>query len=200
MEGLSLAGNIQGVPADTFIAIFKANAFGPALKWVDDFVLFRTPSAGHVNEDGITEYVYSYDLSAVMAITDPLGIPWHPIDVKGQDFKSTVSYVGFVWDLEHHSVSLSPKKRLKYLDKVCSLLHASSSKISCKDCMSILGTLQHISFIYKEGHSLLLPFSSFLSKFHNDFACRHVPHSITESFHWWEAVLSKPSCSCSLMP
>jgi len=116
-----------------------------------------------------------------MVIMDPLGIPWHQINVKGQGFRSTVPYVGFIWDLEHHSISLSSKKQLKYLLKVCSSLHAATLPFSWKDCMSILGILQHISFIYKEGHSTLPPFSAFLAKFPNNFLHHHPPKSVIES-------------------
>jgi len=62
-----------------------------------------------------------------MNITNPLRVPRHPIKVKGQDFGPTVSYVGLVWNLEDHSLSLSPKKHLKYLKKVCSSLCSSDS-------------------------------------------------------------------------
>ena len=112
MEGLSSSGNIQGCPANTLIAIFKSKSISPALKWVDNFVLFHTPSSSFINTGGTTRYTYPYDLSAVMDVTNYLGILWHPIDVKGHEFKSTVPYAGFIWDLEHHSVSLSFKKCL----------------------------------------------------------------------------------------
>ena len=61
-------------------------------------------------------------------------------------------------------------------------------------------TLQHVSFIYKEGRSTLPPFAALISKFHNNFACHHTPKSVTESLRWWEAVLEHSDCSCSLMP
>src|SRR5882672_1172846 len=118
MEGLSSAGNIQGCPADALVAIFKYKSICPVLKWVDDFVLFRTPSSSYTDTNGAITYTYPYDLLTVKHVTDPLGVPWHPIESKGQDFNSTVSYVGFIWDLERHSISLSSKKRLKYLSKV----------------------------------------------------------------------------------
>jgi len=116
-----------------------------------------------------------------MVIMDPLGIPWHRIDVKGQEFRSTVPYVGFIWNLEHHSISLSAKKQLKYLSKVHSSPQAATLPFSQKDYMSILGTLQHISFIYKEGRSTLPPFSAFLAKFPNNFLRHHPPKSVIES-------------------
>ena len=151
MGGLSSSSNIQGCPANALITIFKLNSIGPAIKWVDDFVLFCTPSSSFINVKGAPKHSYTYDLSTVMELTDSLGVPWHTINVKGQDFNSIVPYIGFIWDLEHHSISLSTKKCLKYLSKVHSLLNVTNSLFSRKDCMSILSTLQHISFIYKEG-------------------------------------------------
>ena len=96
MEGLSSAGNMQGSPADLLVTIFDSMLIGPALKWVNDFVLFHTPSSSYMDADGIPNYVYLYDLSTVTGVTVPLGIPWHPIETKGQDFKSTIPYIRFI--------------------------------------------------------------------------------------------------------
>ena len=124
MEGLSTAGNIQGGLADALLAILHSKSISPALKWVNDFVFFHIPSY-FVTDTAVTvNYSYSYDLTSVMKITDPLSIPWHPIEVKGQDFWLQVSYVGFMWNLELHTISLSPKKCIKYLEKVRSSLCA----------------------------------------------------------------------------
>jgi len=190
MEGLSSVGNIQGGPADMLIVIFTSKSISPALKWVDNFVIFHVPSS-YANTEGFTNYTYPYDLPTIMDITNPLGVPLHPIDIKGMDFNSWVSYVGFTWDLELHTVSLSIKKHLKYLAKICHSLHVDYSSFSQKECMSILGTLQHISFIYKEGCLTLPPFTSFIAKFPNDFTCRHAPKPIIEGLCWWEAILEK---------
>src|SRR5882724_5068962 len=154
MEGLSTAGNIQGCPADALLAILSSKSIGQALKWVDVFVFFRTPSSSTTDTSGAKSHAYSYDLSSIWNVTDPLRVPWHPIKAKGQDFGPSVSYVGFVWNLEDHSLSLSPKKCLKYLEKVRTSL-LSSHSISQKHTMSILGTLQHISFIYRDDCSTL---------------------------------------------
>jgi len=66
--------------------------------------------------------------------------------------------------------------------------------------MSILGTLQHLSFVYKEGCSTLPPFLVFLAKCLNNFSCCHAPKVIIESLHWWEVVLAKSDCSHLLKP
>jgi len=110
MEGLCSAGNIQGCLANALVAIFHEKSIGPVLKWVDDFAIFHSLVSSSSNANGVIEYSYSYNLPAIMDITDPLGILWHPIETKGQDFGSTVSYIGFIWDLEGCSISLSPKK------------------------------------------------------------------------------------------
>ena len=43
IEGLSSAGSIQGTLADACIKILKANKIEPVFKWVDDFIIFRSP-------------------------------------------------------------------------------------------------------------------------------------------------------------
>jgi len=65
---------------------------------------------------------YSFYLNTIFDITTPLGILWHLIETKGQDFASLVKYVGFQWDLESHCVSLPEKKQVKILAKIDSFL------------------------------------------------------------------------------
>jgi len=200
MEGLSSSGNIQGLPADALVALLSWHGVDKVLKWVDDFCLFRTPTPIVLDEmSGLSRH-YSMDIESILAFTSPLGVPWHPITEKGQVFTSTVPYVGFLWDLDRHTVSLSTKKRLKYLDKVLAFQTLTTSKVSRKHCMSIHGTLQHITFVYKQGRSSLPPLSAFISKFPNDFALHHVPKSILECLKWWIAVLQNPSTLRSLVP
>ena len=104
MEGLSLAGNIQGLPADALVTVFKSKLIDNVLKWVNDFVFFHVPIPCPLITHTHTQHQYYYDISTILAITNPLGIPWHPVNVKGQDFCSMVPYVGFMWSLESHMV------------------------------------------------------------------------------------------------
>jgi len=79
-----------------------------------------------------------------------LPTPWcaHGIDwFKGQDFASSVMYVGLLWDLQNHSVSLPDKKCLKYLPQNANLPVTVKLKVSWKEVvLSIHSTLQHICF------------------------------------------------------
>src|SRR5882724_3205644 len=115
MEGLSSAGNIQGAPIDTLIAILKSKSIPNVLKWVDDFVFFCIPSTIPPILHSHTHFQYDYNLSTILSITNLLGIPWPSIQSKGKYLQSMVSYVGFIWSLDNHSVSLSYKICIKYL-------------------------------------------------------------------------------------
>src|SRR5882672_3895252 len=200
MEGLSSSGNIQGVPADALVAIIKHHGVDNVLKWVDDFCFFRVPASSSPDGKGGFTHRYSTDITSILSVTDLLGVPWHPVEVKGQDFVSSVAYIGFSWDLENRTVSLSAKKHLKYLEKTRSFMALARSKVTRKEVMSIHGTLQHICFVYRQGRPSLPPFSAFIAKFPNDYARHHIPRSVLDSLAWWEIILQNPSNSRSLLP
>src|SRR5882724_5373637 len=88
IEGLSSEGRIQGTPADTCIEILCTNKITPVFKWVDNFVIFRSPSTSHLL---VHQYTYDYDLACMTRITNLLGIPWHL--TKGQDFGPSFKYL-----------------------------------------------------------------------------------------------------------
>ena len=104
IKGLATAGSIQGCVADATLAILKFHEIEPAIKWVNDFVFFRVhlPAIGPLPSNP----AFKFDLSMILALTSPLGIPWHPISKKGHDFSASFSYVGFDWYLPSQSVSL----------------------------------------------------------------------------------------------
>ena len=108
IEGLATARGIQGTIADPCIHILTLHGIAPVIKWVDDFVFFREPkSTSGVNN---RPYTFRYSLSDILAITKPLGIPWHDISKKGQDFSTCFDYVGFCWDMAARTVTVPPEK------------------------------------------------------------------------------------------
>jgi len=96
VKGLASAGGIQGTPADACIEILSAHGIQPVFKWVNDLVIFRSLSNMTLAD---SHHTYDYDLASVFCITDHLGIPWHPISKKGQDFGCIFKYLGFLWNL-----------------------------------------------------------------------------------------------------
>ena len=100
IEGLIIAGGIQGNMANACLLIMKHHDIGPAMKWVDDFVFFRGPLS-------LQDKTFLYDLLDILCITVPLGIPWHPVTWKGQGFDNIFTYVSFKWNIQWQSVSVS---------------------------------------------------------------------------------------------
>ena len=74
IEGLATAGGIQRSVADACIELLKHEGIHPVMKWVDNFVFFRSPTIP--TSDPPT---FAYDLHSIQSFTSPLGIPWHPI-------------------------------------------------------------------------------------------------------------------------
>ncbi|KAK7001234.1 hypothetical protein R3P38DRAFT_3284480 [Favolaschia claudopus] len=105
---------------------------------------------------GSVEYSYAYDLNTIVSISEPLGIVWNDLADKGHDFGFITEYTGFTFDLANKRVYLSEKKRTKYLAKVTRFLStATSGKIKLPAMRSIHGTLQHLTFVYRNGRSFL---------------------------------------------
>ena len=95
---------------------------------------------------------------------------------------------------------LPEKKRIKLLAKLDLFLSTAHSAVTLRECASLHGSLQHITFVFRDGRSTLPPLSSFISKLHNNFARCHTPRSVIESAKWWRLVLSSPGGSRSLIP
>jgi len=96
-EGLATAGGIQGCVTDATLDVLIFHNIEPAVEWVDDFIFFRFPQA--IGSSSLSSTTFSFDLASILTITEPLGIPWHPISRKGHDFQTFFSYVSFNWDL-----------------------------------------------------------------------------------------------------
>ena len=107
----------------------------------------------------------------------------------------------FLWEISSHQVSLTDKKCTKLLGKLNGFPFASSPYgISLKmHIITWLPTrLQHITFVYRDGHSVLPLLSTFISKFRNDHSCLHIPGSVLNCAQWWQAILLTPGTSRSL--
>jgi hypothetical protein len=119
----------------------------------DDFNFLHHPIASLTNEGGTCTYYYSFDLASIKQITNPLGIPWHDVSKKGHDFTFTTEYAGFSWDLPNKCVSLPDKRHHKFLMKLSQFIQCLT--VMATQVASIHGSLQHISFVYCDGHAFL---------------------------------------------
>ena len=101
IEGIATASVIQDNAADTLLDILCHHEILHGFKWVNDIVIFRLPVRSIKSTVDNSQFFYNFDLQSVFQITTPLGVPWHPIEGKGQDFSWPVKYVGFLWDLKN---------------------------------------------------------------------------------------------------
>jgi hypothetical protein len=143
--GLATAGGIQGTVEDAIADILEAHGVHHVIKWVDDYDFFQEPSSQWPGEKNVTVYIYSFDLDTILAITVPLGVPWHDI-IKGGIFSFLADYVGFLWDLLGQSVAVLQRKHEKYLE--CIELFLASPKSTLEASTKLLGTLQHTTFVH----------------------------------------------------
>ena len=99
IEGLVTTGGIQGTIADACLGILDFHGIRPTIKWVDDFIFFceLTYLLGRPQ--------FHYNLSDILVLTKPLGIPWHSISKKGQDFTFHFNCVRFHWDISTKCVT-----------------------------------------------------------------------------------------------
>lgn len=199
--GLTSASGLQGEVADATIDILKHLLIDPAVKWVDDFTIFRFPSisGSFVGVSDGRSYTYDYDLTSVKQSIGPLNIPWHK--EKGQEFGDVFTYVGFEWDLPRKTVSVCDRKRLKNLAKLESFLaEFSHSQVPKKRVEQIVGSLSHLSFVYSRGRSRLPNLYDTLTNYKNDFHPRYLSSSSLTDLRWWSTILSCPQIYRSLRP
>ena len=200
IEGLATAGGIQGNVADACVALLNWHGIKLVVKWVDDFVFFCTPVIASPGHPVSLPHMYPYDLNRILALTTLLGIPWHPISHKGQDFALTFSYVGFNWDLAMRTVTIPDEKRFRVIEKLSLFIRNSPAKVKKRDVASIQGTIQHLTFVCRTSRLYLPPLSSFLAKFLNKYVSHHIPRPVLASLSWWLEVLRKPPICHSLFP
>src|SRR5882724_5371163 len=98
---------------------------------------------------------FTLDLMTIKQITDPLGIPWHPLSKKGHDFQSSFSYIGFEWEIDSKMATILSKKCLHLIPKLASLPSVPHPHVNKKTMASIHGSLQHVTLVYQQGQSCL---------------------------------------------
>jgi hypothetical protein len=122
-------------------------------------------------------------------LSDKLDIPWEKS--KDVPFTSSIMYLGFVWDLNDKTVTISLKKKVKYLDVICKW---QSSKIyTLEDVQKLYSKLLHTCLIVPHGRAYLTSLEAMLGIFQNSpFKPRHSPCGTASDLDWWFNRLSSP--------
>jgi hypothetical protein len=199
--GCSSSSSNAGMIGNASVEIWENEGVKPIVKYEDDLNIFRFPISGGPNPDNpAMPYSYAYDRPQALALIAPLRIPWHPD--KGQDFNSTFTYLGFLWDISNKSVTLHDHKRDKFLSRVNNFIASfSGGRCQMLDVMKIHGSLCHIAYIYPDGRNRLPSLSNFICTFQgNNFTLRYPPKSLISDLIWWKTTLSRTHVTRTLTP
>jgi hypothetical protein len=142
---------------------------------------FRYPVISGPFAEG--RFQYAHDRDSTMQLVRPLQVPWNLVKI-GVRFADIMVFIGFSWDLIHRRVSLTEKKRLKFLGRVMAMLTCieDGTALSLLGIQKIHGSLVHICFVYVEGSSHLPVISNFMAHFKgNEFLRRHGSRSLTKT-------------------
>ncbi|KAE8238997.1 hypothetical protein A4X13_0g8295 [Tilletia indica] len=147
---------------------------------------YRFPLRNH-SASGPDELVAS--LSAITAVTKPLGIPWKA--EKDIDFSSTPVYIGLQWFIVDRCVGLPDKKRLKYLAAVQTWQEDAAH--SLLDCQEFFGKLQHASFVVPQGRKRLGSLRGFMASMGScqPWVRHRASKHVFKDLDWWSKALAR---------
>ncbi|PAV21662.1 reverse transcriptase ribonuclease H [Pyrrhoderma noxium] len=147
---------------------------------------FSFPLAAHNSS------TYSYTEADLDAFSSKLGLPWKP--EKSTPFSSTVTYLGFVWDLEHRVVTLHTDKQEKYTKAIHLWLLRSHHTL--RQVQSLYGKLLHTTYIVPFGRLYLTNLEKMIPMFSTNPDKPHRPiKTIASDLDWWLQLLSAPTLS-----
>jgi hypothetical protein len=186
--GAACASSNAGMIANALVDIWRAEGVQPLLKYEDDFHIFRFPMPDGPFLGG--QYSYSYDRQAMLALVEPLSVPWHPEKGDGH-FSSLTVFIGLQWDLVNLRVSLPESKRLKFRARVQTFVGSfEGQRCQLRDVEKLHGSLCYIAFVYMAGRSHLPSLSNFAASFKgNEHIHRYPPKSVITDLKWWKQVL-----------
>lgn len=197
--GAACASSNAGMIANAMVDIWITEGVKPILKYEDDLNIFRYPVQDGQFKEG--HYSYAYDREEILHRIAPLKVPWHP--EKGDPFfSSSTTFIGMLWDLENHRVSLPEQKRKKFLRRVSDfVVNFERGRCQLQDVKRIHGSLCYISFIFCAGCSHLPSLSNFAASFRGDeFIRRFPPPSLISDLKWWQKQLNVQNFYRQLVP
>jgi hypothetical protein len=142
--GARPAPGVFGHLADLLVHLLKFMSIDEILKWVDDFVFFRSPCGGSKGR-----FVYNYDKKVFFKLGDKLGWIWEP--TKHTLFNAQFTHIGSDWDLDEKTVALPETKCIKYLAKLGPWMEGAT--VTRRETENLIGTLNHCTLVLPQGRS-----------------------------------------------
>ena len=113
---------------------------------------------------------FTYCDANIDFLSTALGIPWET--TKTVPFNSCIPYLGFIWDLEAHTITLSDEKKAKYTGVI--MEWNSQPRHTQEEVEKLYGKLLHACLVVPKGQAYLTNLESMLQNFHN---CPFMLHS-----------------------
>jgi hypothetical protein len=150
-----------------------------------DFSSFSPRSA----EDAL----YSYNFDDIDRFSANLGIPWERS--KDLPFAFSTCYIGFLWDLESLTVSVTLAKRQKYSLSIEEWFRRPKHNLN--EVQKIYGKLMHACLVLPAGRAYLTGLEAMLTICASHPFVLYLPvKGISEDLAWWafklSAVISRP--------
>jgi hypothetical protein len=134
--------------------------------------------------------LFSYCDDDIDLLSTTLGIPWELS--KTVPFSSRVPYLGFIWDLEARTVTLSDEKKAKYSNAIVEW--NARSKHTQEEVERLHGKLLHACLVVPKGRAYLTNLQSMLRNFNkNPFVPHSSPRGTNQDLLWWTTILTEPS-------
>ena len=136
--------------------------------------------------------LFTYCDADIDNISGQLGIPWEPS--KTIPFSSTVTYLGFDWNLVERTVAITERKKVKYRLAIREWLPRPTHDL--EEAQKLYGKLLHASLVLLAGRAYLTTLESLMASFSkNPFVPHHAPRHTTTDLSWWLDALDSPRTS-----
>lgn len=161
---------------------------GGVLKEFDEDCRFPFRDLSTQSNRSVEDQQYTYNFDDIDRLSDQLGIPWELS--KDTAFASIAAYIGFEWDLDARTVTLTSKKKAKYILAIQEWRTCAVHTLN--EVQKLYGKLLHTCLVVPRGRAYLTGLEAMLSAGnHSPF----VPHSPAKGVHddlaWWTDTLSQ---------
>ena len=141
-----------------------------------------------------TEY-FTYSEKHLDTFSQYLGLPWKV--EKSTNFSSSVLYLGFIWNLDLHSITLPTSKQQKYLSSIQNWCAATFHSLN--ELQRLYGQLLHVCLLIPRGRAYLASLEKQLSIYNKRPHCQHrSSKQILVDLQWWLTLFEQGKLSTPL--
>lgn len=140
---------------------------------------------------------FTCNMQDIDDLSEDLGIIWQPS--KDQPFRTFTTYIGFLWDIESRTVSLSPPK----IDKYLTTIHKWRKRHAhiLQDVQELYGKLLHACEVVPRGRAYLTGLEDMLSHCHNKpFLPHRAGSKVADDLNWWSLLIQSGGVTQPIVP